>query len=225
MRVSDLTIQGVGMTSLRTRERLVARLQEQGITDADVLNVLLVTPRHLFVDEALAHRAYEDTALPIGCGQTLSQPLTVARMTQLLLQASPRPQKVLEIGTGSGYQTAVLAQLVERVFSVERVVSLHLRARQRLKSMGLRNIELKAADGYAGWAEQAPYDAILCAAAAPDVPQTLVEQLRPGGILLIPIGLTEQHLNLITRSYDGSHWFNRVLEPVRFVPFLPGITR
>mgnify|MGYP002733438182 CR=1 FL=1 len=216
-----LSHRGIGMTSQRTRERLIQRLYEEGLSDARVLEVIRRTPRHLFVDEALAHRAYEDTALPIGHNQTISQPYIVGRMTELLLAAGPL-DKELEIGTGSGYQTAVLAQLVERVFSVERIQALQDRAKERLLELELRNVVFRWGDGWEGWPALAPYNGILVTAAASQVPQALLEQLAPGGRLVIPVGGNgqDQQLLLITREEQG---FNRqVLDPVRFVPLLSG---
>ena len=175
------------MTSQRTRDRLIERLSERGITDNTVLNVIRGTPRHIFLDEALSHRAYEDSSLPIGFQQTLSQPYIVARMTELLLANGPR-ERVLEVGTGSGYQTAILAQLVGRVFSVERIRPLQEKARQRLRQLGLTNVQLRHADGGMGWKDRGPFDAILSAAAPAEVPQELLAQLAMGGRLVIPIG-------------------------------------
>lgn len=213
---------GIGMTSQRTRNRLVQRLREGGIKDDRVLDVIASTPRHLFVDEALAHRAYEDTALPIGNGQTISQPYTVARMTEVLLAAGPLA-KVLEIGTGSGYQTAVLSPLVGRLFSVERIEPLHQKAAARLRELGYRNVRLKLSDGTWGWPEYGPYDGILAAAAPENIPDSLLQQLADGGRLIMPVGTEEQKLVLITRH--GDHFTRKTLESVRFVPFLPGVQR
>jgi len=216
----DLQRRGIGMTSQRTRERLIQRLCEEGLSDARVLEVIRRTPRHLFVDEALAHRAYEDTALPIGHNQTISQPFMVARMTELLLAGGPL-DKVLEIGTGSGYQTAVLAQLVERVFSVERIQSLQERAKERLLELNLRNVVFRWGDGWEGWPALAPYHGIIVTAAAAQVPQALLDQLAPGGRLVIPVGSgDEQQLMLIVREAAG--FSRQVLDPVRFVPLLSG---
>ena len=211
---------GIGMTSQRTRERLIQRLYEEGLSNAQVLEVIRRTPRHLFVDEALAHRAYEDTALPIGHNQTISQPYMVGRMTELLLAAGPL-DKVLEIGTGSGYQTAVLAQLVERVFSVERIQGLQDRAKERLAELKLRNVVFRWGDGWEGWNALGPYNGIIVTAAAAQVPQALLDQLAPGGRLVIPVGSGDvQQLLLIVREEDG---FSRhVLDAVRFVPLLNG---
>ncbi len=213
---------GIGMTSQRTRNRLVQRLRDSGITSEDVLNVISVTPRHLFVDEALAHRAYEDTALPIGHGQTISQPYTVAKMTETLLAAGPL-HRVLEIGTGSGYQTAVLSPLVKTLYSVERIEPLHVRAVERLESLGYDNVRLSLSDGTWGWPQHGPYDGILAAAAPEEVPASLLEQLADGGRMVIPVGGQEQKLILITRN--GDHFARKTLEAVRFVPFLPGVQR
>lgn len=214
-------LQGIGMTSRRTRMRLITRLKEEGIRSQDVLNVMLETPRHIFVDEALAHRAYEDTALPIGHYQTLSQPYIVARMTELLVMS--KPSKVLELGTGSGYQTAILSQLVERVYSVERIQPLQDKARDRLKTLGLSNIQLKHADGGMGWPENAPYDAIIVTAAPESVPEELLEQLADGGRLVIPLGGESQTLNLYERK--GEQYIQTEIEPVMFVPLLAGVIR
>lgn len=211
---------GIGMTSQRTRERLIQRLYEEGLSNAHVLETIRRTPRHLFVDEALAHRAYEDTALPIGNNQTISQPYMVARMSELLLAAGPL-DKVLEIGTGSGYQTAILAQLVERVFTVERIQGLQEKAKERLAQLNLRNVVFRWGDGWEGWNALGPYNAIIVTAAAAQVPQALLDQLAPGGRLVIPVGAGDvQELLLIVREDDG---FSRhVLDAVRFVPLLNG---
>lgn len=216
----DMQRSGIGMTSQRTRERLIQRLYEEGLSNARVLEVIRRTPRHLFVDEALAHRAYEDTALPIGHNQTISQPYMVGRMTELLLAAGPL-DKVLEIGTGSGYQTAVLAQLEERVFSVERIQVLQDRAKERLAELKLRNVVFRWGDGWEGWNALGPYNGIIVTAAAAQVPQALLDQLAPGGRLVIPVGSGDvQQLLLIVREEDG---FSRhVLDAVRFVPLLNG---
>lgn len=216
----EMQRRGIGMTSQRTRERLIERLYEEGLSSARVLEVIRRTPRHLFVDEALAHRAYEDTALPIGHNQTISQPYMVGRMTELLLAGGPL-DKVLEIGTGCGYQTAVLAQLVERVFTVERIQVLQDRAKERLAELKMRNVVFRWGDGWEGWPALAPYNGIMVTAAASDVPQALLNQLAPGGRLVIPVGAgEEQDLLLIIREEDG---FSRhVLDSVRFVPLLNG---
>jgi protein-L-isoaspartate(D-aspartate) O-methyltransferase len=216
----DFQRRGTGMTSQRTRDRLIQRLYEEGLSNPRVLEVIRRTPRHLFVDEALAHRAYEDTALPIGHNQTISQPYMVGRMTELLLATGPL-DKVLEIGTGSGYQTAVLAQLVERVFSVERIQGLQERAKERLLELSLRNVVFRWGDGWEGWQALAPYNGIIVTAAAADVPQALLDQLAPGGRLVIPVGAGDvQQLLLITREEQG--FSRQVLDSVRFVPLLNG---
>lgn len=219
----DLDLQGIGMTSRRTRERLIARLREKGITDPQVLDVMLATPRHLFLDEALAHRAYEDTSLPIGFNQTISQPYTVARMTEALLAAGPL-HNVLEIGTGSGYQTAVLAQCVERLFSVERIRPLQEKARTRLQRLKLYNVMLRHSDGGMGWPEKGPFDGILVTAAPAEVPEELLQQLAPLGRLVIPVGGDLQQLKRVTRQEDGSY-VTEILEAVKFVPLLSGLVR
>jgi protein-L-isoaspartate(D-aspartate) O-methyltransferase len=220
--VNEQQLTGIGMTSQRTRNRLVQRLRDAGIQSEAVLSVIATTPRHLFVDEALAHRAYEDTALPIGNNQTISQPYTVARMTEVLLAAGPL-NRVLEIGTGSGYQTAVLSPLVKQLYSVERIEPLHIRAVERLQRLGYDNVRLSMSDGTWGWPEHGPYDGILAAAAPEEVPEALLEQLVDGGRLVLPVGGAEQKLVLITRH--GDHFSRKSLEPVRFVPFLPGVQR
>jgi len=216
---------GVGMTSQRTRERLVQRLRDQGITSQKVLDVIRVTPRHLFLDEALSHRAYEDTALPIGHAQTISQPYIVALMTQILLSRGPL-KRVLEIGTGSGYQAAVLAQLVDEVYSVERIKPLLIKARNLFRQLRLRNIVTAHSDGGVGWPENAPYDGIIATAAPEQVPDELLYQLAPDGLLVIPVGTGEhQELRVISRLGDSQKFEEEVIERVRFVPLLGGITR
>lgn len=215
----DLLKTGIGMTSQRTRERLLERLFEEGIRDLNVLEAIRRTPRHLFVDEALAHRAYEDTALPIGHNQTISQPYIVARMTELLLGGGPL-DKVLEVGTGSGYQTAILAQVVERVFSVERILPLQERAKAVLRDIDIRNVVFRHSDGSWGWPQYGPYDAILVTAAPAEVPGELLTQLADGGRMVIPVGEQEQFLTLVIR--DGNQFIRQQVEPVRFVPLLSG---
>lgn len=218
----NVRLQGIGMTSQRTRERLAKRLQENGIQSADVLDVIRKTPRHIFVDEALASRAYEDTALPIGHGQTISQPYIVARMTEALLADGPR-KKVLEIGTGSGYQTAVLAQLVDQVYSVERIQALQLKARARLREMRLSNVKYKYDDGTMGWPEKAPFDGIIVTAAPKHIPDQLLMQLDIGGRMVIPAGDDGgQVLRLITRDEEG--YEEQILDGVVFVPLLDGVS-
>ncbi len=217
---SELYHQGIGMTSRRTRERLIARLGEAGITNPEVLRVMRELPRHLFVDEALASRAYEDSSLPIGHGQTISQPYTVARMTQALLERGPR-DTVLEIGTGSGFQTTVLAALVRRVYTVERILELHERAQQCLRLLKVRNVRFRHGDGALGWPDYAPYDGILVTAAPRGVPRVLADQLAPGGCLVLPIGDAERQVLLrVTRTGDG--FAQEVLESASFVPLLGG---
>lgn len=222
--MKDLEIDGIGMTSRRTRERLIQRLVDQGITSSRVLGAMRTVPRHLFLDEALAHRAYEDTALPIGHNQTLSQPYIVARMTEALL-AGKGVSRVLEIGTGSGYQTAVLASLVDRVYSVERIRPLQEKARRRLARLSLRNVRLRHSDGGMGWPEEGPWDGIIVTAAPGEIPEGLLQQLSPeGGRLVIPVGEeSQQELVLITRYEDDFQ--KQVLEAVRFVPLLAGVIR
>lgn len=210
------------MTSQRTRDRLIQRLRERGVEDEAVLKVMRATPRHIFLDEALAHRAYEDSSLPIGFQQTLSQPYIVARMTELLLASGPK-SRVLEVGTGSGYQTAILAQLVERVFSVERIRPLQEKARERLRHLRLHNVHLRHADGGMGWPQRGPFDAILSAAAPEVVPQDLLDQLAVGGRLVIPIGKQsgQQFLSVYDKTENGV--VHQQIEPVTFVPLLGGV--
>jgi len=211
---------GIGMTSQRVRDRLVDRLREAGIADERVLNAVRVVPRHLFIDEALASRAYEDTALPIGHGQTISQPWVVARMTESVLQVAPK--KVLEVGTGSGYQGAILAALGMEVYTVERIGDLLRQARKRFRHLGM-NVRSKHDDGRIGWAEHGPYDAIVVTAAAPALVEALVEQLADGGRLVAPVGgASSQSLVQITRAEDGA-LDEQVLAPVTFVPLLSGM--
>jgi protein-L-isoaspartate(D-aspartate) O-methyltransferase len=213
------------MTSQRTRERLVQRLLEQGVSHSQVLDLMRNIPRHLFLDEALSHRAYEDTALPIGYGQTLSQPYIVARMTEVLIGAAGKLDKVLEIGTGSGYQTSVLSQVVGELYSVERIKPLQDKARQVLRQLGIYNVSFHHSDGGFGLPDQAPFDAILSAAAPTRVPDSLKQQLGHDGVLVIPVGEDEQVLTLIMRKGDSDAFYEQVLEPVKFVPLLQGVTR
>ncbi|MEZ0152410.1 MAG: protein-L-isoaspartate(D-aspartate) O-methyltransferase [Candidatus Reddybacter sp.] len=223
--VGSVDFDGVGMTSQRTRERLVQRLKDQGITSQKVLDVIRVTPRHLFLDEALSHRAYEDTALPIGHAQTISQPYIVALMTQILLSRGPL-KRVLEIGTGSGYQAAVLAQLVDEVYSVERIKPLLIKARNLFRQLRLRNIVTAHSDGSVGWPENALYDGIIATAAPEQVPDELLYQLAPDGLLVIPVGTGEhQELRVISRLGDSQKFEEEVIERVRFVPLLGGTSR
>lgn len=212
------------MTSRRTRERLINRLREEGISNERVLDVMLNTPRHIFCDEALAHRAYEDTALPIGYNQTLSQPYIVARMTEALLSLG-MPKRVLEVGTGSGYQTTILAQLVEKVFTVERILPLQEIARSRLDQLGLRNVKMKHSDGGMGWPEKAPFDGIIVTASPREVPSELIDQLAPNGRMVIPVGPDEQQELLYIQRDERGNITEHVLEKVRFVPLLGGLVR
>lgn len=213
-------IRGIGMTSARTRDRLVQRLKEEGIRSNTVLEQIRNVPRHLFVDEALASRAYEDTALPIGLGQTISQPYVVARMTEALLDGF-EGERVLEIGTGCGYQTAVLAPLVKQIFTVERIRELQRKAKQRLRDLDIYNVQFRPGDGWEGWAKYAPYDGILVAAAAPELPEKLLEQLAPAGRLVMPVGPSgRQELLMITRKDD--HYEQVSLGAVSFVPLVKG---
>lgn len=215
---------GIGMTSQRTRERLIQRLEDQGISSQPVLDVIRMTPRHLFIDEALSHRAYEDTALPIGFSQTLSQPYIVARMTEILLSAGPI-ERVLEIGTGSGYQTTILSQLVSEVISVERIEPLLKKAKQRFRTLRLNNITARLSDGSFGCEEYAPYNGIISTAAPQKLPQHLLSQLAPNGILVIPVGNgVAQDLRVIRRIDDTDKFADEVIEKVKFVPLLGGIS-
>lgn len=221
MSINPMIKQGVGMTSQRTRDRLVQRLKEEGISHPEVLRAIAATPRHLFVDEALSHRAYEDNALPISNGQTISQPYIVALMTEAILQDGI-PDKVLEVGTGSGYQAAVLAAIVPRVFSVERIRPLLVQAKQRFRQLKLNNIIAKHADGTWGWPQSAPFDAIIVTAAPEEVPQQLLDQLAEGGRMVIPVGEGRgvQELQYIKRTPEG--FSKQVIEAVSFVPFCSG---
>ncbi len=208
------------MTSQRTRDRLIKRLEEQGINEPRVLKAIRQTPRHLFVDEALASRAYEDTALPIESGQTISQPYVVARMTELIIKTPV--SRVLEVGTGSGYQAAVLAQLVTSIYTVERIRGLFKVAQQRFNQLAYRNIRCKFSDGSWGWPTQAPFDAIIVTAAPEVVPAELLEQLKKGGKMVVPVGNSRgvQELLQITRTQKGFE--ERRVESVSFVPLLEG---
>ena len=218
--MNSIQRQGIGMTSQRTRDRLIERLRSEGITNESILEVMRTTPRHLFIDEALASRAYEDTALPIGHGQTISQPYIVARMTEVLL-AGPPLKRVLEVGTGCGYQTAVLAQLIEHLYTVERIAPLQEQAKQRLTQLQLRNIVFRITDGYWGWNDYAPYDGIIVTAAPEELPEELLSQLADGGRLVIPIGPAgQQRLFLIRREGDEFH--HEALDWVSFVPLVKG---
>ena len=217
----QLNFNGIGMTSLRTRERLLGRLMEQGIKNMQVLDIIRSTPRHIFLDEALSHRAYEDVALPIGYGQTISQPYVVAKMTEIV-SASRRLKSVLEIGTGCGYQTAVISRIAEKVYTIERIKPLLDRAKKNLKLLGIRNVEFKHDDGSLGWEERAPFDAIITTAAPQMVPSELYQQLSPEeGSLVIPVGVdNQQDLKHIVKSGQSIRTEN--LGSVRFVPLLTG---
>ncbi len=212
---------GVGMTSERTRGRMIERLREQGICNEPVLMAMAAVPRHIFIEEAMAHRAYEDTALPLILGQTISQPYIVARMIELLLDGREKLGKTLEIGAGCGYQTAVLAQLTREVFGVERLAPLLARARENLKQLKLARIRLKHADGMGGLPEAAPFDSIIVAAAGASVPQSLLDQLASGGRLVMPVGGGEQVLCMIEKTPQG--YVETRSDAVRFVPLLPGV--
>ena len=218
--MADVRLSGIGMTSMRTRDRLVQRLREQGIANLAVLERIRNVPRHIFVDEALGSRAYEDTALPIGFGQTISQPYIVARMTEALLEGGAA-ETVLEVGTGCGYQTGVLAPLVTHLYTIERIEPLLARARERLKELGIRNVRFRHGDGSLGWKSHAPYDGILVAAAPLTVPDALIRQLKVGGRLVVPIGPEgEQQLVRLTRREQRVE--REPLGPVAFVPLLGG---
>ncbi|MGB8516997.1 MAG: protein-L-isoaspartate(D-aspartate) O-methyltransferase [Gallionella sp.] len=210
---------GIGMTSQRTKLRMIDRLREQGIKDEAVLAAMFAVPRHLFVDEALASRAYDDVSLPINFSQTISQPYIVARMIEILRNGNPLG-RVLEIGTGCGYQAAVLAQVATEVYSLERIEPLYQRARKQLRDMKLRNVTVRYADGCAGLPEIAPFDGIIMAAAAPTLLPALREQLKIGGRMVLPVGMNEQHLYLVERDAKGFR--ETRLEPVKFVPLLMG---
>ncbi len=211
---------GIGMTSRRTRTRMVERLREQGVRDPRVLHAMGVIPRHVFVEPALASRAYEDTALPLGFAQTISQPYVVARMIEILIQGRELG-KTLEVGAGCGYQAAVLSILTKQVFAIERIAPLLARARDNLRQLKLTRIRLKHADGNLGLSEAAPFDTIILAAASKTVPQTLLAQLSPGGRLVMPLGGAEQVICLIERTESG--WIETRFDAVRFVPLLAGV--
>ncbi len=211
---------GLGMTSQRARDRMVEQLRKEGINDPRVLDVMRNLSRHLFVDEGLEVRAYENSPLPIGQGQTISQPWIVARMTEIVI--AQRPRKVLEIGTGSGYQAAVLAQLVPQVFSVERIESLLRNARRRFRNLGMDNIRTRHDDGRRGWVDEAPFDAIIVTAAGDYIDDALCEQLALGGVLVAPVGPAgAQRLVRVSRDAEGLH--QETLEAVSFVPLLTGV--
>ena len=219
-RRSQPQTQGIGMTSQRTRARMVERLRQEGITDETVLAVLGTVPRHLFVEEALASRAYDDDALPIGFSQTISQPYVVALMIQAL-RAGRELGKVLEVGTGCGYQAAVLAQVATEVYSIERIAPLLAKARANLRELRLPNLRLKHGDGNLGLPEAAPFDSIILAAASARLPQALLQQLAPGGRMILPFGSSEQVLRLVERTRSG--YSETTLDAVRFVPMLMGV--
>lgn len=237
--MNQFNLQGIGMTSPRTRKRLVERLRKAGIDDERVLDTIAAVPRHIFVDEALGHLAYEDKSLPIGHGQTISQPYVVAAMTAALLRSFSRERegnprtnaarggaegsrRVLEIGTGSGYQTAVLAALVGRVYSVERIGALLPRAQERFEALALHNVYLKHSDGNLGWPDAAPFDGVVVTAGASHVPDALMAQMADGAPMVIPVGRGDlQQLKILERAGDA--WRQQTLEDVRFVPLLPGV--
>ena len=203
----------------RSGEILAQKLHAEGIKDQNVLRAIALSPRHIFIPEILAHKAYDNTALPIGQGQTISQPYIVAKMSELLI-ADKKPASILEIGTGSGYQTSILAQLTPRVFSVERIKALQWQAKRKLQSMDLHNVSMKHGDGWQGWASKAPFEAIIVTAAASSVPQALLDQLADGGRLVIPVGEQAQVLKIITRH--GEQFQEQQIEAVKFVPLVPG---
>jgi protein-L-isoaspartate(D-aspartate) O-methyltransferase len=218
--MTDVRMSGIGMTSARTRERLVQRLRDQGIVNPAVLERIRDVPRHIFVDEALGSRAYEDTALPIGFGQTISQPYIVARMTEALLEGGPLA-RVLEVGTGCGYQSAVLSPLVTMLFTIERIAPLMERARERIKELGMRNLRFRHGDGSVGWKAHAPFDGILVAAAPLTVPEAWLKQLKMGGRLIVPVG-PEGEQQLVRFTQKGERVEKQTLGPVAFVPLLGG---
>jgi protein-L-isoaspartate(D-aspartate) O-methyltransferase len=219
--MSDVRMTGIGMTSARTRDRLVQRLRDQGIVNPAVLDRIRNVPRHIFVDEALGTRAYEDTALPIGFGQTISQPYIVARMTEALLEGGPL-SRVLEVGTGCGYQTAVLSPLVTTIYTIERIAPLMERARDRIKELGMKNVRFRHGDGSVGWKAHGPFDGILVAAAPLTVPEALLQQLRPGGRLIVPVG-PEGEQQLIRYTQREQRLEREMLGAVAFVPLLGGV--
>ncbi len=215
-----MNLDGIGVTSRRTRERLVAKLKDKGIRNANVLDVMRATPRHIFIDEAFSHLSYEDIPVNIGYKQTVSQPYVVARMTEAALDAAPL-QRVLEIGTGCGYQTAIIAPLAEEVYSIERIKPLHHKAAANLEALGIENVQLIHGDGSLGYPDKSPYDAIIVTAAPLGIPNELLAQLAQNGRLVIPVGgATGQELRLVTRRQD--QFISRLLDHVRFVPLLKG---
>jgi protein-L-isoaspartate(D-aspartate) O-methyltransferase len=220
--MTDVRMSGIGMTSARTRDRLVQRLRDQGIVNPAVLDRIRNVPRHIFVDEALGSRAYEDTALPIGFGQTISQPFIVARMTEALLEGGPLA-RVLEIGTGCGYQSAVLAPLVTTLYTIERIGPLLERAKERIRELGIKNVRFRHGDGTVGWKAQGPYDGILVAAAPLSVPAALLQQLKPGGRLIVPVG-PEGEQELVRFTQRDQRLEKHSLGAVAFVPLLAGVS-
>jgi protein-L-isoaspartate(D-aspartate) O-methyltransferase len=215
-------LKGEGMTSQRARDRLAVKLKDEGIRDQRVIDVIRNTPRHHFIDQALHSRAYENTALPIGHGQTISQPWVVARMTEALLEFG-MPQKVLEIGTGSGYQAVVLAQLVPQVFTVERIEELLRQARRRFRQLGLNNIRSRHDDGKLGWPDEAPFDAIILTAAGDAIPHAVLDQLSPTGVLVAPVGSPSNQTLIRMRGDGQGDFIQEELAAVSFVPLLGGI--
>jgi protein-L-isoaspartate(D-aspartate) O-methyltransferase len=222
--LNDVLFQGIGMTSRRTRDRLISRLREQGISNEQVLVTVRDTPRHIFIDEALSHRAYEDSSLPIGFNQTISQPYIVARMTELLLEDGPL-ETVLEVGTGSGYQTAILAQLVGQVYSVERIRGLQEKARKRIQQLRFRNVMFRHTDGGMGWPDKGPFDGIMITAAPEQVPEELLTQLKVGGVMVLPVGDGNSQVLMRVRRTGDEEFERETLENVRFVPMLAGTVR
>lgn len=222
--MNDVLFQGIGMTSRRTRDRLISRLREQGISNEQVLVTVRDTPRHIFIDEALSHRAYEDSSLPIGFNQTISQPYIVARMTELLLEDGPL-ESVLEVGTGSGYQTAILAQLVGQVYSVERIRGLQEKARKRIQQLRFRNVMFRHTDGGMGWPDKGPFDGIMITAAPEQVPEELLTQLKVGGVMVLPVGDGNSQVLMRVRRTGDEEFERETLENVRFVPMLAGTVR
>ncbi|MCY4219027.1 MAG: protein-L-isoaspartate(D-aspartate) O-methyltransferase [Gammaproteobacteria bacterium] len=218
--ISEQRIEGIGRTSKRTRQRLVDRLRREGIGSEKVLELMLNTPRHLFISEGLEHKAYDNTPLPIGNDQTISQPYIVAMMTELLLGEREYLGKVLEIGTGCGYQSAILSKLAKQVYSIERIRELQFDARRLLTQLGYRNIKYMNGDGFQGWTTYQPYDGIIVTAAPSEIPQSLIKQLAIGGRLVIPVGNAEQTLRVVTRTRTGFRENTHVA--VRFVPMLQG---
>ncbi|MGB0936488.1 MAG: protein-L-isoaspartate(D-aspartate) O-methyltransferase [Colwellia sp.] len=208
----------IGKTK-RSGEILAQKIRAEGISNELVINAIASSPRHIFIPEILAHKAYDNTALPIGQGQTISQPYIVAKMTELLL-ANGRPDNILEIGTGSGYQTSILAQLTDNVFTVERIKSLQHQAKRCLRAMDLHNVKMKHGDGWKGWASKAPFSAIIVTAAPNEVPVALLEQLVDGGCLVVPVGENQQILKVITKQ--GDNFVEKQIEVVRFVPLVAG---